>query len=111
MRMVSLVGAVAILVAAGGNGFAETPYPPAGDKAFRERFSEMDADGDGRISRDEYVQHEIKKGNERFDAGDTNRDGYMSREEAEQAARKNRERIRQQMLEWQKKQQRRPSKP
>ncbi len=105
------MGAVAILVAAGGDGFAETPNQGAGDNAFRTRFGEMDADGDGRISRDEYIQHEIKKGNERFDAGDTNKDGYMSREEAEQAARKNRERIRQQILEWQKKQQRRQSKP
>lgn len=108
MRMVSLMGAVAILVAAGRDGFAETPYQGAGEEAFQKRFSEMDADRDGRISRDEYIQHAIKEGNERFDAEDTNRDGYMSREEAEQAARKNRERIRQQMLEWQKKQRRKP---
>lgn len=92
------------MLVAGRDGFAQPSHRAAREEAFEKRFGEMDADGDGRISRDEYMQYEIKKGNERFDAGDTNRDGYMSRDEAQQAARKNKERIERQMIEWQKKQ-------
>ncbi len=84
------------------------PGPPVrGDTASRaamaaleRRFEEMDANGDGRISRAEYLAYERRKANERFDAADGNKDGFITRKEAEGAMKRREEEIRARMRRW-----------
>ena len=55
-------------------GKAERPTPGA-------MFNQIDADGDGRLSRDEVNASSAKRLQRNFDAIDTDGDGYLSREE------------------------------
>jgi Ca2+-binding EF-hand superfamily protein len=72
--------------------------------AIEKRFEEMDANGDGRIDRTEYVDYEIKKANERFDVADEDRDGFITRKEAERAMKQKQQEVRKKMKDWKQKQ-------
>ncbi len=94
-----LIAGVAMLVAPGGPAMADTASKAA-MAVFEKRFEEMDANGDGRIDRAEYVDYEIKKANERFDVADENGDGFITRKEAERTMKKKQEQLRKSMREW-----------
>ncbi len=102
-RMIVLIAAVAVLLNPGSLCLADTASKAA-MAAFEKRFDEMDANGDGRIDRAEYVEYEIKKANERFDVADENRDGFITRKEAERAMKQKQEEMRKKMKEWKQKQ-------
>ena len=44
-------------------------------------FDEIDADGDGKISRDEHMKHAAQRAETRFTHMDTNKDGVISKDE------------------------------
>jgi len=94
-----LVAAVAVSLISGSQALADTASKAA-MAAFEKRFDEMDANGDGRIDRTEYVEYEIKKANERFDVADEDRDGFITRKEAERAMKQKQEQLRKSMQEW-----------
>lgn len=48
-------------------------------------FSDIDANGDGEITEEEFTTHRAAKRNERFEATDTNNDGLLSEEEIKEA--------------------------
>jgi Ca2+-binding EF-hand superfamily protein len=96
------LGAFAVLQAAESNCFADAASRAA-MAAVQKRFDEMDANGDGKIDRAEYLEYERKKANERFDVADENSDGFIARKEAERAMKKKEEEMRQKMKEWREK--------
>lgn len=55
---------------------------------LEEFFKKMDTNGDGKISKEEYVAHEKTMAEERFSKIDTNNDGFIDMKEFEEAARK-----------------------
>ena len=97
-----LIAVVLVLVNPGSQALADTASKVA-MAAFEKRFEEMDANGDGKIDRAEYVEYEIKKANERFDVADENRDGFITRKEAERAMKQKQEEVREKMKEWKQK--------
>lgn len=54
-------------------------------------FEITDADGDGMISREEYIEAAVRRAERSFERLDSNSDRYISKEEAEEAGRKLRE--------------------
>ena len=44
-------------------------------------FNEIDANGDGKISRDEHMKHAEKRAENRFTQMDANKDGFVSKDE------------------------------
>lgn len=72
MMVLILLGAVTLL----GNNYAlgKGPHGHMRGKAY---FDAMDADNDGKVSREEHAA----KCEKRFDAMDTNKDGYLTSEE------------------------------
>lgn len=101
--IIFLVGAVALLLVAGGDSFAQEEHAAAAMAIFKARFKEIDADGDGRISRQEYRQYMLERALQRFDKADKDNDGYVTNEEAEEAFKARSEEIRVKMKEWQQK--------
>ena len=100
--VIVLITAVALLLTPGSQALADTASKAA-MAAFEKRFEEMDANGDGKIDRAEYVEYEIKKANERFDVADENGNGFITRKEAERAMKQKQQEVRKKMKEWQQK--------
>lgn len=69
--------------------------PGAGGKGAQ-MFQMMDADGDGQISRAEFISHAM----ERFSKMDANGDGAVSKEEAQAARGAMREKMKEKREEW-----------
>lgn len=78
MNRKSIAVAVAVAVLGGAAWAQSTPASPA-DAPKRPMFSQLDADGDGRISREEAARH--PRLGAAFDRLDTNRDGFLSPDE------------------------------
>ena len=106
LAIIFLIGAIALLQAAGSDSFADSASEAA-MAAFQKRFDEMDTNGDGKVDRAEYVQYEMKKANERFNEADQNGDGFITRKEAEQTMKKKQEEMKEKIREWREKQEQR----
>src|SRR6185295_1002359 len=74
----------------GGDGRPGGP-PPGGDNRLAEFIKRSDADGDGKISKEEFVSSTKKETEDRFAKIDTNGDGFVDKAEIEEAGRKMRE--------------------
>ena len=59
----------------------------AGDPAARaeEYFKRLDTNGDGKVSKEEYVEAAKKEAEQRFEALDANHDGFIDKEELQKA--------------------------
>jgi len=71
---------VAALLAA-----AQPALADPGHRHHRPTFSELDADGDGSVTQDEFLTPVVEHLTERFNAIDTNGDGVVSEAEFEAA--------------------------
>lgn len=68
------------------------PPPPGPRPLAEEAWKKMDADGDGKVSKEEFATHAKGEAEKRFDAVDGNKDGVIEKEEFEEAAKRLRER-------------------
>lgn len=102
-RISFLIGVVALLLASGGHSFADEEHAAAAMAIFKAKFKEIDANVDGKISREEYEQYILEGAMERFDKADKDKDGYVTPAEAEEALKARAEEIREKMREWQQK--------
>ena len=103
-RAFLVMSTVAAMLAAGRACFAAEEHAAAAMDGFKEKFSEMDKDGDGRITRGEYEDFILKDARIRFDKADKNKDGTVSQPEAEEALKARAEEIREKMREWRERQ-------
>jgi Ca2+-binding EF-hand superfamily protein len=74
----------------GGEGRPPGPPPGGGDR-LAEFIKRADTDGDGKISKEEFVNSTKRESEDRFSKTDTNNDGVVDRAEIEEAGRKMRE--------------------
>ncbi|HEY2574043.1 MAG TPA: EF-hand domain-containing protein, partial [Verrucomicrobiaceae bacterium] len=95
-----------LLAAAFGSGIAmlgaqdapKRPQPPGGDgrpggdpqARFDEAFKKMDANGDGKISKEEFIEFSKKDAEERFSKMDASGTGSLSKEQIGEAMRRSR---------------------
>lgn len=101
--MIVVLGAVAALLVTGSDSLAQQ----AGDTnaafmaAFQARFNQMDTNGDGKVSREEYVEFHRKRAEKVFSKVDKNQNGYVTREEAKEAAEAASKRFQETKKKWQ----------
>ena len=101
--IIFLIGAFSLLWVATVDSFAKEEHAAAAMALFEARFKEMDANGDGKISREEYTGFIMKSAMVRFDKADKDNDGYVTEAEAEEAFKARTEEMREKMKEWKEK--------
>jgi hypothetical protein len=105
LKTIVLIGAVALLPAAGGESFAGDALPPGVMAAFQARFSLIDANKDGKVTRKEYLEFHRKQAGKRFDRVDKTKKGYVTREEVQQFVEASSKRMKETRKKWQESQQ------
>ena len=79
LRIMVLLTAIVALLTGSNYSWAEN-NPPCTDK-FQSKFNKKDTDGDGQISRSEYMEYSTKRAEGKFTRMDLNEDGFISSEE------------------------------
>ena len=77
-----LVAALGVALFCHQTAVALTPLP--NDEHLTRKFREADANGDGRLSREEYMKgwwYDREQGQQQFQKRDKNRDGFISLDE------------------------------
>jgi len=105
LRMTVLIGALAVLLATGSKSFAGEAVAPAVMAAFEARFDLIDANKDGKVTREEFVKFHTKQAENRFDALDKNKKGYLTREEAQQLVEETGAKMQEKRKRWMEKKQ------
>jgi len=77
--MVILFIGVALLLI--GTNYSWSQKSPSNSGGVESWFKTIDADGDGKISRDEHMKHAEKRAENRFTQMDVNKDGFISEDE------------------------------
>ncbi|MEM8850300.1 MAG: calcium-binding protein [Pseudomonadota bacterium] len=72
-----------LIALAGALLITSAPDAQARDRGERPAFGDLDANGDGRLTRDELTAFGRARGAERFAAADVNGDGALTRDEIE----------------------------
>lgn len=85
------IPALALTLIASTPGFAQQQRPGQADM-FLQTF---DANGDGRVSKDEYMKPQIQQIEKQFDYMDKNKDGFVDNEEAKAFAEEMQQRMEQ----------------
>ena len=89
--MTVMVTALAVLFLVAADSMAEPKQHPKLKKAARDflgaKFDDVDVNGDGQISRDEYVNHSKAQAEDRFRKMDLNSDQQITKEEIKNAGR------------------------
>jgi Ca2+-binding EF-hand superfamily protein len=83
LTKIVLLGAVAVLLLTGSDSFAGAAKGQGEGfvAAFQARFDLIDANKDGKVSRQEYVDFHAKQAGKRFDGVDKEKKGYVTKEE------------------------------
>jgi Ca2+-binding EF-hand superfamily protein len=104
-KWIVLLGAVTLLLLVGSDGFpgAAKGQDEALVAAFKARFDLIDANKDGKVTRDEYVKFHAKQADKRFNQIDKGKKGYVTKEEVEQIAEKASEKMKEKKKMWQEK--------
>jgi Ca2+-binding EF-hand superfamily protein len=101
LRMIVVLGAMVVLLATGSESFAEEADPSNFVAAFKARFDLMDANKDGKVTREEYVKFQSKRLEKRFNQLDKNKTGYVTKEEVEQLAEEASKKAKKSAKQWQ----------
>ena len=83
LRIVVLLTAIMALFI--GSNYSWAQSDSAGTDKFQTKFNKKDTDGDGKISRNEYMEYSQKRAEEKFTRMDLNEDGFISNEEYKKA--------------------------
>jgi len=79
LGMVILLIGIALLLV--GTNYSWSQKPPSNLGGVDSWFNAIDADGDGKISRDENMKHAEKRAKNNFTQMDVNKDGFISKDE------------------------------
>ena len=79
LSMVILLIGIALLLI--GTNYSWSQKSPSNSGGVESWFKTIDADGDGKISRDEHMKHAEKRAENRFTQMDVNKDGFISEDE------------------------------
>jgi Ca2+-binding EF-hand superfamily protein len=77
--MVILFIGIALLLI--GTNYSWSQKSPSNSGGVESWFKTIDADGDGKISRDEHMKHAEKRAENSFTQMDANKDGFISEDE------------------------------
>jgi Ca2+-binding EF-hand superfamily protein len=99
--MVVVLGAVAVLLITGSDSLAQDGSNQAVIAAFQNRFDLMDANKDGKVTREEYVKFNTKRIENRFNLLDKNKKGYITKEEVQQLAEETSKKAKKSGKQWQ----------
>ena len=107
LKRIVFLGAAAVLLLTGSDALsgAAKGQEDAFVAAFKARFDLIDANKDGKVTRDEYVEFHAKRAGNRFDQVDKDKTGYVTKEEVEQMAVKTRKKMQEKRNKWQEKKQ------
>ena len=82
LGMVVILTGIVVLVMGSNFSWSQSKNKKPSDANYGQAwFDEIDADGDGKISRDEHMKHAEKRAEDNFKRMDTNKDGFLSEEE------------------------------
>ena len=79
LAIVTLLTGIMLLLI--GHNFSWSQKSPSNASKAESWFRAIDADGDGKISREEYLKNAEKRAEKNFRDMDVNKDGYVSKEE------------------------------
>jgi len=106
LSMIVLLGAVSVLLITGSDSVAQQDRADrALMAAFQQRFELLDANKDGKVTRQEYVDFHCKRAEARFDGVDKDKKGYVTREEAKELVQETSDKMKDVRKQWQEKRQ------
>ena len=105
LGMIVVLGAIAVLLITGSDSFAQDRSNQALMAAFQHRFDVLDANKDGKVTRQEYVDFHCKLAESRFANFDKDKNGYVTREEAKEAVQAAGDKMQKAKKQWQQKRQ------
>ena len=89
--MVVILTGIVVLVIGSNFSWSQSKNKKPSDVNYGQAwFNEIDADGDGKISRDEHMKHAEKRAENRFMQMDVNKDGFISEDEFKEGKSKKR---------------------
>ena len=106
-KWIIFLGAVAVLLLAGSDALpgAAKGQGDAAMAFFKARFDLIDANKDGKVTRDEFTKFHAKQAGKRFDRVDKDKKGYVTKAEVEQIAKDASEKWQERRKKWQEKKQ------
>jgi hypothetical protein len=105
LTRIVLLGAVAVLLLTGSDSLAQDRANRALMAAFQTRFDLLDANNDGKVTRQEYLDFHCKRAEVRFDNLDKDKNGHVTREEAKEIAEAAGDKMQKAKKHWQQKRQ------
>jgi len=106
LPMIVVLGAVSFLLITGSDSLAQQSRSErALMAASNQRFELLDANNDGKVTRQEYVDFHCKRAEARFDNADKDKNGYVTREEAKELVQEAGNKMKEAQKKWQQKRQ------
>ena len=94
--LILFIGVTLLLI---GTNYSWSQKSPSNSGGVESWFKTIDADGDGKISRDEHMKHAEKRAENRFTQMDVNKDGFISEDEFKEGMSKQRKKGTQEVKE------------
>ena len=83
LNLMLLITGIAVLLIGSNDSLAQKNT--SGTDRSQTKFNKMDTDGDGKVSRIEYMKYKEKRAENKFSRKDTDKDGFLTLEETKGA--------------------------